>query len=294
MLKKFSLLAVSIVSSIGLIVFRTVMLGSCAETENGFLKPEFEYLGYVFAGIIILVSAFFFVMAFLEKDYPVSPRKHSYLISAVSFVLAATLFVDGFYNIRRFNGNKIYLMADLLLFATAVYILAYGFSQLIGKKLNSYFSLIPVLYFLVNLAIVFVLDFKIVNSQEKLTDTFVRVCIVLYFELFSKFLSKKSFKKIRKLFFAVSLMTSTVALAYGGSNLFCTVFFSDYAKARDFNIIEAVTFATIGLFAVVFAGCSYLKKDAYTKWHKSRYGEYDENEIMDEKLEWDSLKSEKE
>lgn len=294
MVKKISLLSVSAVSSILLMIWRTVMLGNGADPENGFLNFDYTFQGYILAVVIILLSALFFIGALIEKDYPVSPRKHSYLIAVMSFVLSAALFVDAFENIRCFKDTDIYLLADLLLFATAFYILAYGFSQLIEKRLNPYFSLIPVVCFLVNLAIVFVLDFKIVNSQEKLLDIFARVCIVLYFELFSKFLSKTAFKKVRKLFFAVSLLTSTVALTYGGSNLLISVFFSDYAKARSFDIQEAVAITAIGLFAIVFAACSYLKKDAYTKWSKSRYGEYDENEVLDEKLEWDSLKSEKE
>lgn len=294
MLKKVILLIVSLLSSIGLIAWRTVMLGNFTDAENGFLKPEYHIQGYVFAGVIIVLMAVFLILSLVEKDYPVSPRKHSYLNMIVSFILSATLFIEGFDNIRQFKGNNIYLVADLLLFATAVYFLAYGSSQLMGRRLNDLFSLIPVIYFLVNLAIVFVLSFKIVNSQEKLMDTFTRICIVLYFELFSKYLSKKNFKKIRKLFLGVSVITSTVALTYGGSNLLCSIIYSDYAKARGFSVIESAVFFAVGLFCLVFACSSFLKKDTYSKWRKSRYDGYDEEDVMDEILEWDSLKNEKE
>ena len=294
LMKKVVIILSSLFFGITLGITRMLIIGNFGDAESGFFKSEYSYLGYVMMGIVLCFVIAYFIISRTTKDYPIAPRKGSKLIAIFSLYLGIICFVNFFGNFDRIASKvdrKQNLVIMVLLFVAAIYFILLAFSQLHVFRLSSKYAILPLFYFIAKLAVDFIHSFSLSRSQQIVAEIFCGVFLVIYFLVFSRYLAKSKFKKMRKHFYALSLINAVLLIAYGLSDLLTIAFYSDFAKARELNGLDSLLIFSIGIFVFMFLCASFMPKKIYSDY---AYAGYDNTKTeINEQVEWDSLEEEK-
>ena len=291
MKNKLIVLLSSLFFGIVLGIWRLYLLGKFVDSENGFFIREYRIQGLLIAVIILVLILFYFILSRKTKEYPISPRKGSKTISVFGFLLGIVCLIVIIDKFKKIKISSVDLLLLFLLFFFSFYFILLSLSQLRIFKISSKYAIIPLFYFVAELASCFLKSFGIVGSQQTYLEILCYVLFVLYFLVFSRYLAKSKFKKVRKHFLWLSLSASTVSIAYGLSDLLCFVLYPDFASARGLNVFDTSLVLFLGIYIFAFACASFLKKKVYRKYTD---GSYENPKICEkDKLVWDSLKNEK-
>lgn len=290
MKSKLLIISTSLFFGIVLAILRLICFGNFIDIENGFFKPGYSYLGLILAAFVVVLVVVYSVIALKTSKFPIAPRRGSKTIAVASLILGVVCLINFFGNFNMVL-NKYTLIIMVLLFADAAYFILLGLSQFHLFKLSSKYAIIPLFYFLAKLGYCFLTSFGIVGSQQINFEMFCYVVLVLYFLVFSRYLAKSKFKKIRKYFYILSLVAVVVTIGYGLSDMLSFAVYQNFAFARDLNAFDALIFFSVGLYIVVFIGASFLPERVYIKHGDSYLNPKIEN---NEKVEWDSLEEKEE
>lgn len=197
MKRKLFLLIFSIISLTGLVAWRTSLLSDCIDPLNGFFMPEYSILRIIFAIVLIIFVVAVAIIVLPDQKQPCSPRRSSKTLAVLNLVYGIVTLIQVFIFLNH-TENKwdiIYLVGLLCLFAFMVY---YAVCMFSFTKANPIISLIPVALFIFKLAHSFIDSFGIIKTSEVTLNILALVFCVLFFQFYARYISKVTFRKIRK------------------------------------------------------------------------------------------------
>ena len=277
MKRKLFLLVFSLVSLVGLLIYRIYLLGNCIESFNGFFKPDCFVHGWILTILLIAFAVLTGIFVYTDKNFPGSHRRSSRVLAVADLLYG--LFVIA-YAVTKINSlEDVWASLEFLLLLCLGGFMAYhSYCMFKVKKVSAFISVLPLLYFVFELCYEFINSFGLIKSSEVILKIIALIFCTLFFQTYTRYVSRVTFRKIRKhtLFTGVCAVVFSV-VAYV-SDLIASEIFEDVTVriSSDDAIFMAFTAVYIGIFLY----SSFSKKVLYRI-----YGERKTEEFVSETIE---------
>lgn len=260
MKKKLFLLIFSLISLFGLLAFRTYLLGNCIDSFNGFFNPEYSYLRVVFASSLAAVLVVVAIIVFFDKEYPRFPRRSSKGLAVLNILYGVFIIADSCTYLQNFKS--IWDYANFCLFILlAFFMIYYAVCLFTCRKVSLLLSLLPLAYFVYKLCYVFINSFGIIKSSEVTLKIVALIFSVLFFEFYSRYVSKVSFNKVRKITLFTGVGACITCMIAALPDLIAPFVYSG-AKTRLMPT-ESLFFCATAVYIALFLLISFSKKRLY-------------------------------
>ena len=279
MLKKLIILSCAVLSAIALSFYRIYMIGNHIDPFNGFLKSEYSMQGLTFAIVTCVVILIFVILAFIDKSYPGSPRRTSRSLAGLNILYSAALVVDCFVSLNTAKEavDVVEICLELCLIGFVLYYANCMFTQ---KKPSVYVSIIPLVYFVFILAVVFIDSFGIIKSTDISLKVISLIFCVLFFLFYARYVSKFNFYRIRKVTYALGICAGIFCSITAFGDILAPVFYDKVASRNSLS--ENVLLASTGVYILGFLIISAANKRIYSAYQSKRRSVEYVSESMEE------------
>lgn len=280
MIRKLILLIFVVLSTIGLTGWRIYLLGEGVEAFNGFFKPEFSNQGFIFALALVGVMLVASVFAVTDKHFPGSPRRTSISVAILNLCYTMMILLHCFDLINKVEDTfGVVLLICAVAFGS--FMIYYAMCMFNFKRVFPVFCVLPLLYFVVNLAYSFINSFGVVKSNEIIFEIVALVFCVMFFLCYARYISKLQFYRIRKVTLAIGICTFITTAVYSFSNLFAPLFCEEYVSRTELS--DGLFMASTSLYVLLFLVFSFANKRLYSTYFKRQRVEYT-SEAIDESI----------
>ncbi len=277
MMKKFFLLVFSFLSLIGLTAWRTYLLGNCIDSFNGFFLAEHSMQRLIFAAVLAVVLIAIAIFVSTDKKMPGSPRRSSKTIAFINLVYAFFILADSLTLINKLETPWEIINLGLLLLL-AVFMIYYAICMFTYRKPSSIISILPLIYFVYKLCYVFINSFGIIKSSEVTLKIVALIFCVLFFEFFARYISKVTFKKVRKVTLFAGIGACISCVIASAPDFIAPLIYSDVSLRLSLS--ESLFFCITALYIAVFLLSSYSKRELYND-----FAEQEEEVIISETID---------
>ena len=284
MLKKIILLSSAVLAAIALTIYRVHMIGNNIDSFNGFLKPENSMQGLIFTVVTCAVLLAFVVLVFIDKSFPGSPRRTSRLLASLNILYSAALIVDCFVSLNTAKeGIDVFKICLELCFIG--FILYYANCMYTQKKPLIYASVIPLAFFVLVLAIVFIDSFGIIKSSEVALKIVSLIFCVLFFLFYARYVSKFNFNKIRKVTYALGICAGIMCAITAFGDIFAHAFYEGVVSR--ISLSEKLLLSSTSIYVFGFLIISSANKRLYSTYHRKETVEYVSESIEEIEIKTD-------
>ena len=280
MIRKLILLVFVLLSTIGLTGWRIHLLSKAVDEFNGFFKPEYAAQGIAFVvvlAVVLIVSAIF---AFTDKKFPGSPRRTSrtLAITNLAYTMVVLLYCFDLMSKVEDAFGVVLLIGSIGLGSFMIY---YSMCLFNFKKVMPILSVLPLLFFVINLAYSFINSFGIIKSSVVVFEIVALVFCVVFFLCYARYVSKVNFFKIRKITLVAGICAFVTTAIYSFSSLLSTNPYV-HIETRD-ELSNSLFMVSTSLYILLFLIFSFSNKRLYSAYYKKQKVEY-VSESIDESV----------
>ena len=280
MIRKLILLIFVVLSTIGLTGWRISLLNEGIDSFNGFFKPEFVGQSIAFAVVLVVVIIISSIFAITDKNFPGSPRRSSRSVGILnlSYTMIILLFcLDLVGKVEDAFGIALLVGAIGL----ASFMIYYAVCMFNFKRVWPILSVLPLLFFVINLAFTFVNSFGIIKSSIVVFEIISLVFCVLFFLCYARYVSKVNFHRIRKLTVVFGICAYVTTSVYSLSCLIIPLFNSEVVS-RD-ELSKDLFMAATSVYILLYLVFSLSNKRLYSAYYHKPKVEY-VSEAIDESV----------
>ena len=170
------------------VILRTYELVALTETRTGFMVRETEPVAYVLLILIGLLSALSAIFCTTVKTAFINPKLNLWH-AAAAIALSVGIIAD--YSLNGYSGIPAApeLLCAVLQVVSAVYFIAYAFSFLFFKPFSDKLMIIPLVFFVVKTAAVFIRNSYHAVITDTIFDVVAYSFVMLFFLEYVRFLN---------------------------------------------------------------------------------------------------------
>ncbi len=220
------------------------------EHSNGFYFAGGDLVGNLCLVLIALICAALAFLTFQIDKISVALPKKDWVLSAASFIVAITLFIELFAEnmpMTMLAGQV--LLLKLVTAFTAVYFLVVALKSVIRFKVPPLLHIMPIIYAIIKT----VFSFINLSSLALISDNVLLLAsycsLMLFFISCGKLyngIKEKGFKK----YLATSVVTIVITITASLPNLIINIFGKEPYIHTNTNVL--ITLLAFGIFAIVF------------------------------------------
>ncbi|MBQ5590661.1 MAG: hypothetical protein IIU65_03170 [Clostridia bacterium] len=265
MKRKLLLLVSSFFVAIGLVFWRTHILGTYVENFNGFFFNEYNLIRAMYAIVLIAIVVFVCIAVFTDKQFPGSPRRSSKTLGLLNLAYCVVLFINAM-TLSKFAEETYDYIYILLVFALFGYMIYYAVCLFTFKKVNALISTIPLIVFVLKLADYFIESFGVVKTSEITINIVALSFCVIFFLYYARYVAKLHFRKVRKNTVAAGVLAYMFCLIAVVPDMIAPLF---YAKVESrLEVTETLFMLATATYIMGFLVISLCKPALYAHRHK--------------------------
>ncbi len=271
MLKRIILVSSAVLAAVALTFYRVFITGNYVDAFNGFIKTGNEMQGLIFAVVTLGVALVFVVITLLDNGFPGSPRRSSRALAGLNILYASALIVDCFVSLN--TAEETVDVIELCLKLCVIgFILYYSNCMFTQKKASVFVSVIPLVFFVFELAVVFINSFGIIKSPEVTLKIVSLIFCVLFFLFYARYISKFNFYRIRKVTYALGVCAGIFCAITAFGDILAPMFYKGVVSRNTMS--ENLLLGATSVYIFAFLIISSSNKRLYSAYQHKKAVEY--------------------
>lgn len=258
-------------------VIRTIQLALLTDAKTGFYLDEYHGLGGLLSIVLVVVIFICGGLSLLSSFKIADVPAPSVPLGIAQLLLGVALCVEVFFSASLPSSVHIMFVAVriLLMVLSGIVFIYFGFMNFAGKKPRYFLILIPILLWLVRIAVTFISYTGISNISSNLYEIAMLAFTILFLSGHGKLLCGVASRSTKKL----TLITGVIAALF--SSICCIPQIIMIILGRQAELHASVDSIATSIFVVIYIVTYLLSKEYKQPKHAKRGGETSEPASFD-------------